>query len=51
MIYHITTEMPGSPLRKASTTPESLKTEGFIHCSDHFSWKVQPTAFTIKRPT
>lgn len=43
MIYHITTETAWHQALIARVyQPESLKTEGFIHCSDH--WQIEATA-------
>lgn len=51
MIYHITTEKAWQIARQeGSYSPESLKTEGFIHCSDHFQLETVANNFYAQTP-
>jgi len=51
MIYHITTENAWQCAQESNHySPESLKTEGFIHCSDHFQLEGTANRFYDQTP-
>ncbi len=51
MIYHITTENAWQSAQESKHySPESLKTEGFIHCSDHFQLEGTANRFYNQTP-
>lgn len=51
MIYHITTENAWQSAQESKHySPESLKTEGFIHCSDHFQLEGTANRFYDQTP-
>lgn len=51
MIYHITTENAWQLAQEDQLyNPESLKDEGFIHCSDHFQLEGTANRFYVQTP-